>query len=88
MPQHDTSGPATAAPDHPPPVTDSSARALGPRPLDTRPNDRELLAARLVPLRRPGQWISAAVLLVLFAMLVHTLVTNPASNGTWSATTS
>ncbi|MEW1864873.1 amino acid ABC transporter permease [Streptomyces sp. NBC_00669] len=77
MPQHDTSGPATAAPDHPPPVTDSSARALGPRPLDTRPDDRELLAARLVPLRRPGQWISAAVLLVLFAMLVHTLVTNP-----------
>jgi polar amino acid transport system permease protein len=45
--------------------------------LDTRPADRELLAARLVPLRRPGQWISAAVLLVLFAMLVHTLVTNP-----------
>jgi polar amino acid transport system permease protein len=26
--------------------------------------------------RRPGQWVGAAVLLVLFAMLVHTVVTN------------
>lgn len=31
---------------------------------------------RRVPLRRPGQWVSAGVLLVLFAMLVHTLLTN------------
>uniref|UniRef100_UPI003FA6A557 amino acid ABC transporter permease n=1 Tax=Streptomyces sp. IBSBF 2435 TaxID=2903531 RepID=UPI003FA6A557 len=46
------------------------------RALDTRPGDQELLAARLVPLRHPGQWLSAAALLVLFAMLVHTLVTN------------
>lgn len=40
------------------------------------PTDEQLLAARLVPLRRPGQWISAAVLLVLAGMLVHTLLTN------------
>lgn len=39
-------------------------------------NDEQLLAAKLVPRRRPGQWASAAVLLVLFAMLVHTLLTN------------
>ncbi|WP_344669146.1 amino acid ABC transporter permease [Catenulispora yoronensis] len=40
------------------------------------PTDEQLLAARLVPLRRPGQWLSAAVLLVLAAMLVNTLITN------------
>ncbi|MYS24891.1 amino acid ABC transporter membrane protein, PAAT family, partial [Streptomyces sp. DvalAA-14] len=28
------------------------------------------------PLRRPGQWLSALVLLVLFAMFVHTVLTN------------
>ena len=38
--------------------------------------DAELLTARLVAARRPGQWVSAVVLLVLFAMLVNTLVTN------------
>jgi polar amino acid transport system permease protein len=40
-------------------------------------SDAELLSARLVPLRRPGQWISAAVVVVLLAMVVHTLFTNP-----------
>jgi polar amino acid transport system permease protein len=39
-------------------------------------SDADLLAARLVPLRRPGQWASAAVVLVLLAMVVHTLLTN------------
>lgn len=38
--------------------------------------DEQLLAAKLVPLRRPGQWLSALVLLVLLAMFVHTLLTN------------
>jgi polar amino acid transport system permease protein len=38
--------------------------------------DDQLLEARLVSARRPGQWISAAALLVLLAMLAHTLVTN------------
>ncbi len=49
-----------------------------PRPsgLVERPADAELLTARLVPLRRPGQWIAAVIVLVLFAMLVNTLVTN------------
>ncbi|MFI9389056.1 amino acid ABC transporter permease [Kutzneria sp. NPDC052558] len=40
-------------------------------------SDAELLSARLVPLRRPGQWLSAAVVVVLLAMVVHTLFTNP-----------
>jgi polar amino acid transport system permease protein len=31
---------------------------------------------QLLPRRRPGQWALAAALLVLFAMLVHTLLTN------------
>jgi polar amino acid transport system permease protein len=46
-------------------------------PLATPVSDDELLAARLVPPRRPGQWISAGVAAILLAMLVHTLVTNP-----------
>ena len=37
---------------------------------------RDIDNAKLVRLRRPGQWVSAAVLLVLLAMLVHTLLTN------------
>jgi polar amino acid transport system permease protein len=44
--------------------------------LGDKVSDAELLTARLVPLRRPGQWVSAAVILVLLTMLVHTLVTN------------
>lgn len=59
----------------PPPASDPAA-PRPPRPLDSRPTDKELLSARLVPLRRPGQWVSALVLLVLFAMLVNTLLTN------------
>jgi len=46
------------------------------RVLVVRPSDGQLLTARLVPLRRPGQWIAALGSLVLFAMLVNTLVTN------------
>jgi polar amino acid transport system permease protein len=30
-----------------------------------------------VPVRHPGRWVAAAVVLVLVAMLVHTLATNP-----------
>ncbi|GIG29984.1 amino acid ABC transporter permease [Cellulomonas marina] len=33
---------------------------------------------RAVPVRRPGRWVSAAVVAVLAAMVVHGLVTNPA----------
>jgi polar amino acid transport system permease protein len=46
-------------------------------PLTEERTDAELLAAPRVPRRRPGQWLTAAVVLVLGAMLVHTLVTNP-----------
>lgn len=31
-----------------------------------------------VPVRHPGRWVAAGVLLVLAAMLVHSLITNPA----------
>jgi polar amino acid transport system permease protein len=47
-----------------------------PGPLAVREQDTQLLNARLVGARRPGQWVGAALVLVLFAMLVHTLVTN------------
>jgi polar amino acid transport system permease protein len=46
------------------------------RALVDREEDERLLAARLVRARRPGRWVGAALVLVLFAMLVHTLVTN------------
>ncbi|MGH3207953.1 MAG: amino acid ABC transporter permease [Trebonia sp.] len=46
------------------------------RPLVDREEDGRLLTARLVGTRHPGQWASAVLVLVLFAMLVHTLVTN------------
>ncbi|SDJ04046.1 amino acid ABC transporter membrane protein, PAAT family [Frankineae bacterium MT45] len=67
-----------------PPITGSPAGALKAAAdaaaersgVDAHATDEELLAAKLVPLRRPGQWISAAVLLVLLVMLLHTLVTN------------
>jgi len=45
--------------------------------LVERDEDRRLLAARLVTSRRPGQWVGAVAVLVLFAMLVHTVITNP-----------
>jgi len=32
---------------------------------------------KAIPVRHPGRWLAAVVVLVLFAMLVHTLVTNP-----------
>jgi polar amino acid transport system permease protein len=32
---------------------------------------------RAIPVRHPGRWVAAAVVLLLAAMLVHTLVTNP-----------
>ncbi|WP_232421777.1 amino acid ABC transporter permease [Nocardioides sp. Iso805N] len=45
--------------------------------LDRRPGDDELVAARLVARRKPGQWISALVALVAVAALVHSVLTNP-----------
>lgn len=70
-----TSSDALTPPDArtPPPAAPPPAAP----PPATRPTDEQLLAATPVPLRRPGRWLCAAVLLVLLAMLVHTLVTNP-----------
>ncbi|WUH88929.1 amino acid ABC transporter permease [Streptomyces sp. NBC_00433] len=83
MTHYDTSGHAVAAPGAAPPDTDPGPdpepAAADPAPrhrLHTEPSDKDLLAARLVPQRHPGQWLSAAVVLVLAAMFVHTLVAN------------
>ena len=62
-----------------PAVPEVSSQAAGPlaeRALVRRDADAELLTARLVAARRPGQWAGAVVLLVLFAMLVNTVITN------------
>ncbi|WP_432846252.1 amino acid ABC transporter permease [Amycolatopsis sp. CA-161197] len=58
-----------------PPVTRLETSSSGP-PVDEA-RLRELAARRVLPLRRPGRWIAAAVVLVLLAQLVHALVTNP-----------
>ena len=61
-----------------PPLSDPPGPAAPPaeRPLVERDGDGRLLTARLVRARHPGQWVSAALVLLLFAMLVNTLVTN------------
>jgi polar amino acid transport system permease protein len=53
-----------------------TAGAIGPAP-PARDSDADLLAAKVVPRRRPGQWVAAAAVLVVVAMVVHTLFTNP-----------
>jgi polar amino acid transport system permease protein len=68
-----SSPPGPAAPG----VTAPDPDRLAGRALVRRREDAELLSARLVAARHPGQWVSAAVVLLLFAMLVHTVVTNP-----------
>ena len=65
------SRPEPAAPEPPPPAPASPSGTARPGATD-----EQLLSAKTVPLRRPGRWASALVLLVLFAMLVHTLLTN------------
>ena len=47
------------------------------KPAGGRLTDDELLAARVARPRRTGQWLAAAVVAVLLAMLVHTVLTNP-----------
>jgi polar amino acid transport system permease protein len=64
--------PGPAGPEDP----SQAAGPLAERALVRRDADAELLTARLVAARRPGQWASAVVLLVLFAMLVNTVITN------------
>ena len=70
-----TPGPSLAGPAAPE-VSSPGAGPVAERALVQRKEDAQLLTARLVAARRPGQWASAVVLLVLFAMLVNTLVTN------------
>ena len=59
------------------PVPERRAVPEAERPLVHRDQDAQLLTARLVTTRRTGHWVSPAVVLVLFAMLVNTVVTNP-----------
>ncbi|SEP04587.1 amino acid ABC transporter permease [Amycolatopsis saalfeldensis] len=54
-----------------PPATRPAAEPAGDERL------RELAARKVVPLRRPGRWVAAAVVLVLLAQLAHALATNP-----------
>lgn len=68
--------PADPPPNVPPPKDPAPGATSPAGPLFARPSDAGLLAARPVPRRRPGRWASAAVLLVLGAMLVNTLLTN------------
>ena len=58
-----------------------TVRPAGPDPAHPDPvratgRDLNGAAARLLPRRRPGQWISALAALVLVAMAVHTLLVN------------
>jgi polar amino acid transport system permease protein len=71
MSSSDISARESAVPQPPPPTpVDDQAPPAG------RPSDQQLLAAKLVPLRHYGQWVSGLVLLVLFAMSVHSVLTN------------
>ena len=59
-------------------TTPPESQAAGQAPADTAPPEE----IHAVSVRHPGRWVAAAVVLVLFAMLVHTLVTN--SRFDWS----
>jgi polar amino acid transport system permease protein len=48
---------------------------MGPESADHTTGRPEAL--RAVPVRHPGRWISAAIILVLVAQLLHWLITNP-----------
>lgn len=48
-----------------------------PRRTSTHPSAERRDVTSAAPLRHPGRWVATAVLLVLAAMLVHTLFTNP-----------
>lgn len=45
--------------------------------LDRRPGDTELAGARLVARRKPGQWLAAALVLVVVAAGLYSVLTNP-----------
>ena len=48
-----------------------------PRTTETAGQTAPPEEIKAVPVRHPGRWLAAAVVLVLVAMFVHTLVTNP-----------
>ncbi|MFB6888879.1 amino acid ABC transporter permease [Kitasatospora sp. NPDC056327] len=66
--------PALAKTSAAPPAT---APRDGAAPAGTTP-DATTATARIVPRRRPGQWVSAAVALLLFAMVVNSVARNRA----------
>jgi polar amino acid transport system permease protein len=54
-------------------TTPPESQAAGQAAVEAGPPEE----IQAVPVRHPGRWLAAVVVLVLFAMLVHTLVTNP-----------
>ncbi len=63
-----SSGPPELNPEHAvtmPPTTETTGQRARPEEI------------KAVPVPHPGRWLAGAVVLVLVAMLVHTLVTNP-----------
>jgi polar amino acid transport system permease protein len=71
MSSPDISARTSTAPEPPPPTPEGR-----PPAAPGRPSDEQLLAAKLVRPRHPGQWVSALAVLVLLAMLVNTVLTN------------
>lgn len=55
----------------------SSSSTVAPDQPGSRVTQPDLAAAPVIPLRRPGRWIATAVVLVVFAQVVHGLATNP-----------
>ena len=59
-------------------VPERLATSMGEAPPGySPPAHPEAAEIRAVPVRHPGRWVSSVVVLVLVAMLIHTLVTNP-----------
>ena len=59
------------------PLAQDESRLLVPPPVAPAPAPGDRLAdLRVVPARHPGRWLSTAVVLVLLAMVVSSLVTN------------
>ena len=58
-------------------VAGSTDGSTGPTPTATPPDE----PIRAVPVRHPGRWVSAALLLVLVAMLGHTLIFSRVNRG-------
>jgi polar amino acid transport system permease protein len=60
-----------------PPRAEPPPQPLTAVPVDPGRADRPLSAQRVIPLRRPGRWITSALALVLVAQITHGLATNP-----------